>query len=187
MSSWDFQPQRGQQQDMSMPRFYIRAVKNQFKSDDAGHEVFEDREYVEIITPGNNKSIVDRQVRDEDKQRWPGQYAAFKANQEPPLEGWPLKEWGAISASLSQELASLNIKTVEQLANLADQHLIKIMGGYQLREKARLAVEQAAGQEPIMRLHAENEALKKKLEAQAVQFQGQLDELKQQFSERANA
>jgi hypothetical protein len=186
MSSWDFQPtvpQRGAEHDNCIPRFHVKPVKNEFKSGQAGHDVFDEIEYVEIIVPGQKNQIVDERVKNEHRQRWPNQYAAFKANLEPPLEGTPLKEWPAISASRVAELQSANIKTVEQLANLADQFLTKFQGGHSLREKARLWLEQAAGNQPLMKLQAENEALRDQLKALEANHQDQINRLEAKMAE----
>jgi hypothetical protein len=77
-------------------------------------------------------------VRDEHKRRWPREYAAFKAGIEAPLEGTPITEWPAINKAQVQTLQYLNVRTVESLAELTDEQVMKIgAGGMTLRGKAQ--------------------------------------------------
>jgi hypothetical protein len=152
-------PKAGGERDTAMPRFYVKPVKNEFKSNEKGHPVFEDREYVEIHIPGDRGTVTDRQVRPEDRDRWPREYAAFKAGQEAPVEGTPLTEWPAITRSQAEELKFGRVYTVEQLAALPDDLLNRTvsMGGFSLREKAKRFLEAAQGNAPMEKLAAENE------------------------------
>ncbi|WP_395443572.1 hypothetical protein [Caulobacter sp. UC70_42] len=106
--------------DNARPRFYSKPVKNNFRSESEGRPVFEDKEFVEILVPGDRKTVVDTLVKDEHKRRWPREYAAFKAGQEVPVEGTPLEEWPQITRSQVEELKFAHIRTVEQLASLPD-------------------------------------------------------------------
>jgi len=51
-------------------KFYKKAVKNNFKSEQEGRNVFDNVEYISIIIPGDNTSKVDRPATDKDKQRF---------------------------------------------------------------------------------------------------------------------
>lgn len=130
--------------DNIIPRFYVKAVKNEFRSEAEGREVYNDVEYVEMIVPGDKNSIVDERVKDVHRERWARQYAAFKESREAPVEGTPLEEWAAVTVSQVMELKSSHVRTVEQLAGLSDSQLSKVvpMGGHALREKAQLYVSQ---------------------------------------------
>lgn len=154
------------ERDTSFPEFRMEPVLNKFKSDHAGHPVYEEFEFVTIRVPGDRKTEWDGRVNDTHKRRWPQAYAAFKSQQEAPTEGVPLTEWPAITRSQVLELAAANCKTVEQLANLPDEHLNKSvsMGGYALREKAKRYLEQAAGSAVAERLAAEKAVGEAKME-----------------------
>jgi hypothetical protein len=159
-----------------MPRFYMKPVKNEYESEKQGRDIYADTEYVEIIIPGDKYNIVNERVKDEHRNRWATQYAAFKAGQEAPLEGTPIEEWAPISASQALELKSVHVRTVEQLAGLSDSQLAKAvpMGGFALREKAQGWLKQASDAQPLAEAMQQINAL-----------QAQLDELKRQKEEAA--
>jgi hypothetical protein len=117
--------------DRVIPRFHIKAVRNNFLSAKEGREVWNDEEYVELIVPGDNKNIVDVRVKDEHRERWPTKYAAFKANMEAPESGTPLDEWAGVGRSQVMELNSVHIRAMEQRIR-------------ELEEKLALAVESKA-------------------------------------------
>ena len=142
-------------QDKMIPRFYLKPVRQGFRSEAEGREVYEDREYVEIIVPGDKHSIVDVAVKDEHRDRWSRQYEAFKKSQDAPEEGTPIEEWAPIGASQALELKSSHVRTVEHLAGLSDSQLAKVvpMGGYGLREKAKAWLQQVEDGKPLAEAH----------------------------------
>lgn len=126
------------EQDNIVPIFYMKAVKNEFKSEAEKREIWDELEYVEIIVPGDKNAIVHERVKPHHRDRWPERYRAFKESREMPSEGTPLEEWAAVSASQVMELKSHHVRTVEQVATLSDNQLKTVcpMGGFALREKA---------------------------------------------------
>ena len=71
-------------------------------------------------------------------------YAAFKDGKEAPLTGTPVEEWPPCSASMVAMLKLMNVRTVEQLAELPDDALLRIgMGAREFRAKARAWLAQA--------------------------------------------
>lgn len=167
-----------EQKDTAFPEFRMEPVKNEFETNRQGKPVYTDVEYVTIRVPGDRKTEWDGKVTDVHRQRWPRHYAAFKAQQEMPSEGMPLKEWAALTRSQVLELAAANVKTVEQLADLPDELLNKAvsMGGFALRDKAKRFLEQAAGAATAERLAAE----KQQLEDNMTVMQQTIDALKAQ-------
>lgn len=148
-----------------IPRFYIEAVKNNFKSEEAGHPVFEEIEFLEIRIAGDMKNVVTRKVEAKDAIRWPTQYAQFKAQESQVTEGYPIADWPAISRSNASMLKSLNIHTVEALAQLPASGLAAVgMGAHELQKKAtnflKLATESAAYE----KLNKQVEELTKQIE-----------------------
>ena len=160
MSEFDFQDPNGPKSP-AIPQFYVEPMKMEFKSKEAGRPIFEDREYVRIIIPGDRRTQVVEMVNDEHKARWPKHYEAFKAGLEAPSEGTPLKDWPPISRSQVEELAYHHVRTLEQLAGVDDLKLQNLgMGMHHLRAQARLSLEMAAkGTAPLSKLIAENERL----------------------------
>ncbi|RAK51198.1 hypothetical protein [Phenylobacterium soli] len=176
-------PPKGGEQDLSRPRFYMRAVQNNFKSNLEGRPIFDEVEFVEIHVPGDRGTISDRPVNASDKARWPREYAAFKANEEIPEEGTPIGEWPAINRSQAEELKHAKVRTVEQLAALPDEALMRVvpMGGFSLRDKARRFLEAAASTAPMEKLSAENDELRTTMAA----MQEQMKLLQEQMAKQA--
>jgi len=151
--------------DRVIPRFHVQPVRNNFLSEKEGREVWNDVEYVELIVPGDNKNIVDVAVKDEHRERWAQQYAAFKANMVAPESGTPLDEWAGVGRSQVMELNSVHIRTVEALAGLSDSQLTKCvpMGGHALRAKAQRFIEQTEAEKPMMAMEQRIRELEDKL------------------------
>ena len=162
--------------DGAIPRFYMEPYKHEFESAQKGQPVYKEREMVEILIPGDRRTTVTRIVTDEHRQRWPRLYESFRKGQDAPSEGMPLEEWPAISRGQVEELRFANVRTVEQLAGLPDDHLNRAlsMGGFGLREKARNYLATLAGEAPMEKLRAENEAK----DAMIATMQAQLADLK---------
>lgn len=168
------------QQKPAVPRFFTEPEHMGAKSREAGRPIYEDREMVEIIIPGDMRAKAVELVNDEHRQRWPKEYRAFKAGEEAPLEGTPLKNWPPLTAARVRELAYLEIKTVEHLAGLNDAVVQRLgMGAYAEREAAKKFLEVArTGTGPLMkmleaieRLTAENTTLKSQNAALVAELQ----------------
>jgi len=148
--------------DNCYPVFHYKAVLMENASQEAGQPVYKDIEYVQIIVPGSRKSEVDRKVRDEDKKRWPQEYAAWKAKQELPANGMPLEKWTLIAASpaMIETLRFHNVRTVEHLAGMTDSQVQECgRGVLKLREQAVEFLAQAKGNAGISKMAAEKDAL----------------------------
>jgi hypothetical protein len=66
------------------------------------------------------------------------QYAAFKAGQEMPLNGSPIKGWGIISPAQQEMLIRMQVLTVEDLAAINDEGMKQMgLGGLDLKNKAK--------------------------------------------------
>lgn len=124
------------------------------KTRDAQRPIFEMAEYVTIMVPGDQNTIIHRPVRSIDMERFPRQYEAFKAGKEQQT-GYPLSEWAGVTRAQADELAYFKIMTVEALAGVSDSVKQKFMGLGNLSEKAKIWLEQQKGEEPALRLQAE--------------------------------
>jgi len=124
-------------------RFFLKPRENPAKSKEAGRPIFEDREYLSIMVPGNKDSIIERPVSELDIRRFPRHYKAFQENREQTVEGTPLSSWPGITRAQVEELKFLNISTVEQLAGIADVHAQNFMGIQRLKTRAKLFMESA--------------------------------------------
>lgn len=127
-----------------MVHFYKRPVHNQFKSNEEGRPIYDEKVYVRIIVPGDKHNIVDTPATREHTQvRFAEQYAKFMRNEEQVVSGTPLKIWPPLSITQVAELNALNITTVEQLATLPDNLAQQFMGFNGLRVKAQLFLDAA--------------------------------------------
>jgi hypothetical protein len=166
---------QGHQVDRTIAEFFTQPVHLEAKSRDEGRPIYEDREFVRIIIPGNRGSVVVQPVGDEHRQRHAVQYEAFKKGLAAISEGTPLGDWPPISRSMALEFAHFNVLTVEHLAGLNDVQLQHMpMGTRELVKAAKVFLEVAAhGTGPLIQLSEKNT----RLEAQVEQQQGQMQEM----------
>lgn len=148
-------------------RFFYKNVQNKLESEAQGRPVFKEKTYIEIRVAGQRDVQACRPATHKDKQRFPAHFEAFEKRVEPPTEGMPLVEWPQITRTQAEELSFLNVKTVEQLVNMNDSHVSKLMGGYSLKEAARKWLEKANSAEA----DAEKEELRAQVAALAEQVQ----------------
>lgn len=170
--------------ERTVPHFYMKAVVDKHASRKEGRVVRKDVPYCEIQQIGDNKSIF--HIRAEEPfqliydglrsshmasaaELWPQQWEAFQANEGDQIIGTRLADAG-YSPSQVENLKSLKILTVEQLANLAD-NMVKKLGfdGDSLRTKARDYLEATKGAVDVARmrdLEAQVEQLRQQLSAQ---------------------
>tara|TARA_R100000808_G_scaffold25072_1_gene61299 strand:+ start:10291 stop:10680 length:390 start_codon:yes stop_codon:yes gene_type:complete len=93
---------------------------------------------VEISVVGDPSTCVAK-VREEHKQRFPKEWAAFSEGHAPdPVEGTPLTDVKGIGPKLAAKLIANDIHTAEQLASVHDGGLDAVgMGAYTHRQSAR--------------------------------------------------
>ena len=159
-------------------RFYDESLEMPFLSEQAGHPVYQDVPYIQIMFPGDRTKEVKRPVKmkgDEsspsDAQRFSREWEAYKAQSEAVTVGMPVTEWAPLTKSQAMALKTMNIHTVEQLAEVPD-HLLSWMGAREMSQKARAWLKQAGDNATALKLQAENDALRADIET-----------LKQQFAE----
>jgi hypothetical protein len=166
LTGFDFST--GQRPHRALVTFYLDKMQNNFKSEQEGRPVFDDKEMIRIITPGDTKSVIEAVVKMEHKLQYAREYEAFQKGMAAPIEGTPLEEWPPMTPATVANLKAANIHTVEQLAEVHDGLLANLgMGGRTLRDKAKNWLENAAGGAVVSRLQAENETLKAQQEVQA--------------------
>ena len=140
----DFEQTRQSEQDEKLlVKFYSKTVKDNARSAEQSRAVFKEVEYVDIRIPGARGTGAARPATHRDKQRFPKHYAAFQQRIEMPLEGTPLSEWPVITRAHAEELGFMGVKTVEQLAGMADSNASQFMGGQSFKAKANAWLERA--------------------------------------------
>ena len=169
---------RGSQQRASnlFVTFNMEAELDEEASAQKGRPIHRDVEYVKIIVPGDNKNVVHRRANPQDRQRYPAEYAAFKAGEAETLIGTRLKEWPGIGRSEAENLAYFKVYTVEQLAALSDESIQRIGPVRTLVEKAQAYITRAKDGAPAEQMR---EALKAK--------DNELEVLKRQLADAREA
>jgi len=164
MTQMAFGQRMGPEGDTSVyAEFRMHPRRNEQKSKAEGRDIYEDQPYIKIMVPGDKGNIVNRPIREQDKTRFPRQWAAFKNAEEQIQEGTPLHEWAGISRSQVEELKFLNIRTVEALAGMPENHGAQIMGFQGIRAKAKAYLEDSKMMAPIAALTEENQVLRQQL------------------------
>lgn len=131
--------------------FETRAIEDRQESILAGHYVGKDVDFAIITPPGGNlvvEKVVSEWMPELVKQEaagrnafyshYKGLYDAWKSGQEEPISGTSLKNWPVLSPAQLQLCLSLNVRSVEDLANANEIIIQKLgMGGRSLVEKAK--------------------------------------------------
>ena len=178
--------------------FYIKPVKQNFDSEQAGRPIFKDVVYVKIMTPSDQLSQIDTIAREDHKARFPRQWAYFQNKQagQQQVVGTPVGEWPQLTASAAEELRALKFYTVELIANANDGQLQKIgmiagMSPHSLRDKARAflnlandSAEEAKREAELQALREENEKIKAETDKKLAEMQEQMKALLLMASEK---
>ena len=143
--------------------FYTTTKKNNFQSAEQKRPVFVSKTHIKKIVPGDTKLVIDRPMRELDKEEFPVEWARFEQKQANIIPGTPLEMWDVLSDTQKAELKALNIFTIDQMANLPDSAGAQIMGFHDLRTKARAFIMAAKDSVMLDTVRAETDA---KLKAQ---------------------
>ena len=165
-------------------QFYTREQKDEVRSAALGRAAYREVEMIRVIIPGDKNNILERRVRPADKVKHAKQYDAFRKmqDQDVPDGHTRLEYWPVLSRSQIADLKSLNIFTVEALADLSDDALSRIgIGARQLRSHAKAFLETAKTGAVPARIIAENEELKNKVGL----LSGQIEDLLRKFEAAA--
>lgn len=164
--------------------FYEKAIENKVASEEQGRPIFNTAIMAKVVCPGQkNQEMHHELIRyaEPDKEggepsimkknegvmmRFRRQYEAWKEGRESvELNGTPLSEFPALTASQRATMERLEIYTVDQLADVPDGALGDMgMGAREIREKAKAYLESASGGAGVTKLAAENERLKEEME-----------------------
>lgn len=142
-------------------RFYQDKNQMGFASEQAGHPVFEDVDFIEIMIPGDMTNIVVRPATEKDRQVYATLYNQYKQGLEPSTEGMPVEEWARLTRAQAANYKALNFQTVEQIANMTDAVFNKVGMGAQADRtaaKAYLAMAQdsALAQKQALEIERQN-------------------------------
>lgn len=155
--------------------FFKRPIEIKAKSAIEGRPIFEDRDWVRIVAPGDQTSKIERIAREDDKERFSKIWDRYQKGQEASPEGTPLEEWPAISRAQVEELKHLKMFTVEQLASASDGQCQRLGPGMLgLKAKAAAYLDSARDSAAAQRFAEENAQLRR-----------EIDDLKAQFAQLA--
>lgn len=143
-------------EDGVIVRFWIKAVRNDFKTQQEGHPVFQNMEMIEIMLPGDNKTVINEIVKEHHRNRFPRSYKDFKEGTITAAQGYPIDKWDVLDPATKATLKYMHVPTVEALAELPDGVLSNLgMGAHEMREKARKHVKANYVDPQIAALRAE--------------------------------
>lgn len=113
-----------------IPRFFIRNVKTE--------DGFQQREYLQLLIPGDAKSSPEHLVDDRLRKRFAKNYQAFKEGRELPVDGTAIEHWLGADDHMTLLLRSMHLRTVEHVAEMTDTVKSAIgLGGGELQKRAR--------------------------------------------------
>jgi hypothetical protein len=118
--------------------FYPGKRLNEFRSSETGKPEFDLIPFIKKCNPGDPTNVIERPARDEDKDEFPKQWAAYERRTSyRPETGTPLEDWPRLDVATVAKLKALEFHTVEQVAECSDQQCQRIgMGCYELRTRA---------------------------------------------------
>lgn len=147
-------------------KFFTKAVLHPAESTKAGRPIYKDQDFVEIRIPGSQLTSIITPIK-HSMSRFGDRYKMWKAGQAETMTGTPLENFPLMfnKPSLVAELNALNIKTVEQLANIPDNTKQRIMGGHELSRRAATWIEATTGADAkIEQMAGENAAMRQQME-----------------------
>jgi hypothetical protein len=131
---------------LSLINFETRAKEDRAETMKQGHYVAKDVDFA-LITPVGGNLTVEQEVTKDLLAKWKESpetkyrvdaYDAWKEGAEPPVNGSDLKNWPPMTPAMLKGLQSINIRSVEELAELPDVALTRIGPGSRvMRDKAR--------------------------------------------------
>lgn len=123
--------QYGPGDDKLLAGFYKKSVLNAARSRDEGRPIYEGRDFIKIQHPGETLNVVDRPASEQDKQRFPRQWAQYERGVTQIPDGVPLNQLFPDKPQVVDMMRGYNIHTVEQLRNLSGQAISTVGMGCQ--------------------------------------------------------
>lgn len=151
--------------------FFLKPIVNEARSREHGRPFYEDKVFVRVHPPGERLNIVERPATEQDRKRWPMQWAQYQQNKPQVSEGTPIEMLFPSQPSVAAALQASGVHTVEQCAELSANAIETIgMGAQQWVNEAQryLQVANRGVKHSEMRkamddLERENNSLKNKL------------------------
>lgn len=157
--------------------FYTKPVKNEAKTKMENRPVFEERIFIKIVVAGDKDLVIDTYVTEQYKERFPQAWERWERTRENLIPGIPIDSWHSVSETQKATFKALNILTVEQFATLPDSMAAKIMGFYDLRNKAKVFIEAGKDAELMGKLRAEMSAQMAKKDAELAELRAMVESM----------
>lgn len=166
------------QDSHSLPaKFYYEAKK---RGTVDGLPQYEKVLYIEIFLVGGDTTR--RIATESDKIEYARYWAAFESGKEPASVGYPLEQVPWLDVAQIATFKAMNIPNLESLAQAPDDSVQRMMGGLKYRDQARAMIEMLKGQEPMLKMTAEKEAMQSQLDLQSKQIKELCDEIEKMKS-----
>jgi hypothetical protein len=166
--------------------FYQKSVRNEAKTREAQHPIFEDQVYITIHEPGERLNKVDRPATEHDRQRFPQHWANFLQKAEQRPEGTPIDLLFPNSPAIADMLKACGIFTIQQCANLSANAIDNVgMGAQEYVNMAERYLKNAVDGKAFHEMQEENKQLKqdnKILNQRFDMLQKQFDALHQMYN-----
>jgi hypothetical protein len=146
------------------PVFFIEPVPDEKATEAAGAIRYFEQEMIRIHVAGDMLNVHTSPVLPEHKERFAVQYETWKAKGSRHIEGTPLKNWPMIPALRIAEFEAMGIFSVENLSDVSDNNILKLVDGRLWREKAKAWLANAKDTGATVRLAAENERMRTDME-----------------------
>lgn len=139
-------------------RFYEDAYKNPQKSAEAGRPVFDTVDWCEVRVLGEPDTISGpvHKMQPDPRERFPRAWEQYQRDKSTEgLTGTLLKHVTWLEKGEVETLHHAGIKTLENLASVADSAITRIPGGLVLRQKARDLLKASASEAPLQQMSEE--------------------------------
>ncbi len=147
--------------------FFTDTILDELATQTEGRQIFKDIDRIRYYFPGNPNNRPVFAANAEEQQKWPKEYAAFKAKSEVAVDGIPIEQWPLLTKSQVLELKALGFRTVEQVAGMNDLAVQRINpGGLRLKNNAAAYLDDAAAGALLAKTTADNDRLNQRLAEQ---------------------
>jgi len=167
-------------------QFFLEPVEKTLPN---GETIWEDVPFIKISVPGDNSVQVYRRAQTRDKHRFVREWAAFEAGESNSVAGYPIREAGFLKQGEIRTLLSINVFTVEQLADLRDDVAMRY-SMMATKQKAKVFLESKKETDLVSKVQAQMaekdnemaamkaqlEEMRKFMQAQAAAQQSQTEE-----------
>ncbi len=152
--------------------FMSKAKLMPAKSKEAGRQIWENVTYVRVHPPGD-KYPIELEAHEGHFQRWQREYQAFLQGKQAQPEGTPLTILLTDNEAGVNELNSLGIFTIEQMANLADSVLHRVPFGMEMKNRANRYLDAMNGAQGFNKVQAELD----KANAKAIEMERRMEDM----------